>query len=246
MNATATMIKVELKLASRDIGTAVFGLLFPAALLLVLAALPGFTDPDPDLGGLRLIDIYTPIVLMLTFAIVGVSAVAASLATYRKEGVLRRLRVTPVGPGRLLGAQLIAHLLIALTGSGLAVAVALAVLGVAGPANWIGFVLGLVLAAAALFAIGLVIGSLIASPSAAGAVSVLAWMPLMVLGGLWFPREAMPATMRMVSDFSPVGAAVDIIQHAWFRGVTPTSSMLVLALTVVTLGVVAVVTFRWE
>jgi ABC-2 type transport system permease protein len=117
MNATATMVKVELKLASRDIGTAVFGLLFPAALLLVLAALQGFTDPDPDLGGLRLIDIYTPIVLMLTFAIVGVSAVAASLATYRKEGVLRRLRVTPMGPGRLLGAQLIAHLLIALTGS---------------------------------------------------------------------------------------------------------------------------------
>lgn len=246
MNPTRKLVQMELTLLRRDLGAVIFGFLFPAVLLLVLGLLPGFTDPDPDLGGRSLIEIYTPIVLVLTFVMVGVSSLAAAFATHRSEGVLRRLRVTPVGPGRLLFAQFAAHLLLALAGSALAVGTAMVAFDIGAPLSWPGFVLGLGLAGAALFAIGLILGSVVSTPSTANAVAPLVWIPLMVLGGLWFPREAMPDLMRRISDLSPMGAAVDAVQEAWFSGTTQVSSLAVLAVFAVVLGLVAVVTFRWD
>jgi ABC-2 type transport system permease protein len=68
----------------------------------------------------------------------------------------------------------------------------------------------------------------------------------MALGGLWFPREAMPDVMRRISDLSPTGAAVDALQHAWFGPGPPTSSLLVLAVSALAFGAAAATVFRWE
>jgi ABC-2 type transport system permease protein len=246
VNATAQLLLVESKLLSRDLGNLVFGLVFPAVLLLVLGLIPGFTDPNPDLAGARMIDLYTPIVLVLTFAIVGISALGHAIATARTTGVLRRLRLTPVGPLRLLGAQFVSHLVLALAGSALAVLVVVAVHDVAGPQSWIGFLLALAASAASIFAIGVAIGAVAPSPSSVNTISVLVWLPLLVLAGLWFPREAMPDLMRRISDLSPGGAAVDAVQQAWFSGVVHGSSLLVLGVSAVAVGALAVVTFQWE
>lgn len=163
---------VELKLLGRDSIAVGFGLVFPALLLLVLGALPGFRDADPDLGGTSLIELYTPIVLVLTFAMVGVTSIASQLTTYRTTGVLRRLRVTPVGPSRLLIAQLLAHLIFALAASGLSISTALFVYDVPAPRSWFGALLGLVLAAVCLFALGLVVGAVAPSSGVAPASSL--------------------------------------------------------------------------
>lgn len=246
MNATAQLLLVETKLLARDLSNLVFGFVFPAVLLLVLGLIPGFADPNPDLGGARLIELYTPIVLVLTFAIVGISALGHAIATARTTGVLRRLRLTPVGPLRLLGAQFVSHLVLALAGSALAVLAVVAVHDVAGPQSWIGFLLALTASAASMFAIGVAIGAVAPSPSSVNVISMLVWMPLLVLAGLWFPREAMPELMRRISDLSPGGAAVDALQQAWFSGVVHGPSLLVLGVSALAVGALAVVTFRWE
>jgi ABC-2 type transport system permease protein len=56
----------------------------------------------------------------------------------------------------------------------------------------------------------------------------------------------MPDSLRTVSDFSPLGAAVQALDDAWF-GVTP--SLLHLAVMVayaLVVGIVAIRVFRWE
>jgi ABC-2 type transport system permease protein len=67
----------------------------------------------------------------------------------------------------------------------------------------------------------------------------------MVLGGLWFPREAMPSVMRQISDLSPTGAAVDALQNAWFGAGPPASSLLIHFVSALAFGVTAVAAFRW-
>jgi ABC-2 type transport system permease protein len=84
------------------------------------------------------------------------------------------------------------------------------------------------------------------SQTVAPAIGSLVWLPLMVLGGLWFPREAMPKPMRQISDLSPTGAAVDALQNAWFGTGPATSSLLVLLVSALAFGAAAVATFRWE
>lgn len=247
MGRMRQLIVTETKLQFRDWSVVAFGLLFPAVLLLVLGfAFPGFRDPNPDLNGGRLVDLYTPIMLVLVLVMVGITTIAGVLASYRHDGILRRLRTTPVGPARLLVAQLVAQLVIAALGMALAMAAALGLLEVPGPQHWPGILAALLLTAVSMFALGLLIGSAAPSASSAQGISTVAWMPIMVLAGLWFPREGMPVTMRRISDWTPGGAGVDAVQQAWFHGVVSWSSLAALAVTAVVLSVVAALTFRWE
>jgi ABC-2 type transport system permease protein len=246
MKPLVKTIQVEIKLLVRDVATILWVALPPMALLGIGLGIPGFRDPQDDLGELRLVDIYLPILLVFTLALTGTMSVASTLAGYRHQGVLRRLRTTPVGPVPLLAAQLVAQLLFAVVAVGLTIAVAMGVFDVAAPASWSTSLLSLALAAWTLFSIGLIIGAVAPNPTVAPAIGSLVWIPLMVLGGLWFPREAMPTMMRQISDLSPTGAAVDALQHAWFGAGPSTSSLLVLAVSAVVFGATAAVAFRWE
>ena len=246
MSVLAKTIHVEIKLLVRDLSGVLWVALPPVALLGIGTLIPGFRDPQPDLGGLRLIDVYLPILLVFTLALTGTMAVSSTLATYRHQGVLRRLRTTPVGPAPLLAAQLVANLLYAAVAATLTIVVALAVFDVTTPASWSASALSLALTAWTLFSIGLIIGAVAPNPTAAPALGSLVWIPLMALGGLWAPREAMPTVMRQISDLSPTGAAVDALQHAWFTGGPPTASLLVLAVSALAFGAAAVAAFRWE
>lgn len=247
MNASWKLIVVETRLQFRDWSVVTFGLVFPTVLLLVLGfAFPGFRDPIPDLGGGRPVDLYTPIVLVFILVMVGVSTITGVLAGYRHDGILRRLRTTPVGPSRLLAAQLIAHLVIVTIGTAFVIIAALSLLDVPAPVSWTGVLLALLFAAAAMFAIGSLMGAVVPSTSAAQAASGIAWIPLMLLAGLWFPREAMPEPMRRISDLSPGGAGVDAIQQAWFGSGVPVSDLAVLAGFTAAVGGLAALAFRWD
>lgn len=247
MNATRTFVATEVKLQFRDLMAVGFGLAFPTVLLVVLGfAFPGFREPVEDLGGARLVDLYTPILLMFCLVTVGVGTLATQLASYRHDGILRRLRTTPVGPSRLLAAQLVAQGTVAALGILLAGVVAWSVLGVTPPVSLVGVVVALLLTAAAMFSIGLLIGAASTSAATAQAATFVLWLPLMLLAGLSFPREAMPPLMRRISDLSPGGAGVDAVQQAWFVGGWSLSSLAVLAGSAVVLGGLAAVAFRWE
>jgi ABC-2 type transport system permease protein len=247
VNASTRLMVTETKLQFRDWSVVTFGLVFPTVLLLILGfAFPGFRDPNPELDGGRLIDLYAPIVLVFILVMVGVTTIAGVLASYRHDGILRRLRTTPVGPTRLLAAQLAAQFTIAGLGTAFAFVAALMVLDVPRPASWPGVIVALLLTAAAMFSIGLLIGAMVPSTSAAQAVSLVVWMPIMVLAGLWFPREGMPELMRRISDFSPGGAGVDAVQQAWFGSGAPLSNLAVLAAFAIATGGLAAGTFRWE
>lgn len=246
MRVLAKTIQVEIKLLVRDVATVLWVALPPLVLLGIGTGIPGFGDPQADLGGLRLVDVYLPILLVFTLALTGTMSVSTALATYRHQGVLRRLRTTPVGPVPLLAAQLVASLLFAAVAAVLTIVVVGAVFDVAAPASWGVSALALALAAWALFSIGLIIGAVAPSATVAPALGSLVWIPLMALGGLWFPREAMPTVMRQISDLSPTGAAVDALQHAWFGTGAPTSSLLILAVSALAFGAAAIAAFRWE
>ncbi len=77
------------------------------------------------------------------------------LATYREQGILRRLSTTPVPPSWILGAQLAVHLCIAATALVILMVVGTAGFGLRSPASLGGFVLGVVLSMIATFGIGL-------------------------------------------------------------------------------------------
>lgn len=247
MAATMELTKVESRLFVRDPIALFFGLVFPALLLVLLGAFfPGFTDPRPDLDGASYLEVYSPIALALGIATLGLVTLPPILGGYRQYGILRRLRTTPVHPVRLLSAQLTVHLTVAVVAGAAAVIVAVGAFDVVAPELPLWFALSYVLAASSVFAIGLLVGARARSTVSGQAIGMGIYFPMLFLAGVWIPRRIMPEGLRTVSDFTPLGSAVQALEDAWF-GVTPSMLNLgVMAAWGLVVGFLAVRLFRWE
>ena len=247
MPAMRKLVTTETKLFLREPPAVFWALLFPTMLLTALGGLfPGFHEADPELGGLRLIDLYAPIVLAMALATIGVMGLPVVLVTYRQFGILRRMSVTPVGPVRLLGAQLLVHLGVAVSATVLAILVGIVAFHVPFPKEPIVFALVLLLAAASVFAIGLLIAALAPTISAGQGIGALVYFPMLFFAGVYFPRETMPEGLRAVSDLTPTGAGVQALKDAW-AGVTPdASTLLVMAVYAAVAGLLSALLLRWE
>jgi ABC-2 type transport system permease protein len=247
MSALLTMTKVEWKLFRRDGMSLFFGLVFPPVLLLALGAfIPGFREPNDGLGGQRVIDLYLPIVIGLALASLSLSAFPTYMATYREKGVLRRLATTPVGPARLLGAQLLVNVGVAVVAVVLTIAVAVIGFDVAATGNPLGLLAAFVLMATAMFAVGLVIAAVSPRASVATGIGMAAYFPALFFAGVYFPRDAMPVSLRVVSDATPVGSGVQALQDTLAGSWPHPLNLAVLMIWIAVSGVVAVRLFRWQ
>lgn len=247
MTTTMKLARVEGRLFARDPIALFFGLVFPAVLLLALGFFyPGFDEPSPDLDGARYIDVYSPIVLALGVATLGLVTLPPILGTYRQFGILRRLRTTPVHPARLLWAQLLVHLGVAIVAGAIAILVAVIAFDVPFPESPVWFTLSYLLAAASIFSIGLLVGAMARTTVAAQAIGMAIYFPMLFFAGVWIPRSIMPDGLLTVSDLTPLGSAVQALEDSWF-GMTPSVLNLgVMLAYAVGVGLIAVRFFRWD
>jgi ABC-type uncharacterized transport system ATPase subunit len=74
----------------------------------------------------------------------------------------------------------------------------------------------------------------------------LALFPLLFFAGLWLPRAFMPAVPLDISNYTPLGAAVQAIQDSVQTGFPPAAPLLVLAGYTLVFAFLARRFFRWE
>ncbi|WP_405142914.1 ABC transporter permease [Sphaerisporangium sp. NBC_01403] len=238
----------ETKLYLREPLTAFFALLLPLTLLLVLgSAIPGFRDPDPALGGERVVDTQLPAMMILLSVVTSAfSVIPTVLAVYRERGVLRRLSITPASPGSLLAAQLLLNLVTTVLATLLMILFGHLVLGTHVPARLPWFVLVFLLGLCAMFTLGLSIAAVVPNSRAAGGIGAIVMFPLLFLAGMWLPRELMPELLRRLSDFTPTGAFGQALRDTWAGASPQVLHLGVLAVWTLASGLFAARAFRWE
>jgi ABC-2 type transport system permease protein len=244
--ALRRLVATELKLYLRERVGPIWGVGFPLLLLIIFGSIPSFNRPNEDFGGLTELDVYVPVLLAFVTAMLSLIALPSTLANYREKGVLRRMRTTPVGPARVLTAQLVVNVAALVVTVVLLLAVARFAYGVLLPKQFAGFVLAALLAAAALLAIGLFIAAIAPGGRAAQAIGTIVFFPMMFFAGLWLPIAQMPTVLRHISHAAPLGAAVQALQDA-ARGDWPHPIQLVtMAAYAVVFGLAAARLFRWQ
>jgi ABC-2 type transport system permease protein len=240
------MTVTELRLLVRERVRLVFGVGFPLVLLIIFGSIPSFNKPSGTFAGYTLLDVYVPILIAFSVALLALTALPSVLADYRERGVLRHLRTTPAGPARVLAAQLLLNLLLSVASGVILLVVARLAYDVAMPKQFGGFLVAAVLTFAALMGMGLFIASVAPTAKAAQASGTILFYPMMFFAGLWLPLSAMPKVLRHISHATPLGAAVQALQDTQ-QGHWPHTLQIVtlVAWAVVLMGASAKL-FRWE
>ena len=246
MTGLPRLTLMELRLFLREPLAVFFAVVFQALLVGILGSVPGFQQPLPSLGGQRVIDQYVPIAVTFAIVMLALSVAPSALAAYRERGILRRLATTPVRPAALLAAQLAMSLATAIFTVLLVLGVGRLAFGVGLPRQPIGYALGFVLAAAAMFAIGLLLAAMAPSTRSAQGLGSLLIFPVMFFAGLWVPRAVMPEVLRRVSDFTPLGAGAQALQDATGGAWPQPLHLAVMAAYLAVFGLLAARTFRWQ
>ena len=244
--AFGRIVRNEARLARRQPFPIIGSIALPVVLMVIFAEIPSSSQVISTLGGLTLFDVYLPIIMVLGLTMLTLLGLPGPLVSYREIGVLRRLSTTPVPPSWLLAAQVVVQLGAALAGLLIVNAVSVTAFGAAVPKSVTGLALSCLLAIAGLFALGLLVAAVAPTAGSVNAIGRLALVPLMFFAGLWLPRALMPAILQDISDYSPLGAAVEAIQYSMQTGFPPARPLLVLAAYAVVFGFAARRFFRWE
>ncbi|MGW3208526.1 ABC transporter permease [Streptomyces sp. NPDC001135] len=240
------VLRIEFRLFRREPGAVFWIFLFPTLLLVILGSIPSFREADKSLGGLRPIDAYVPVAVLIALIMSGVQALPQALTGHRERGILRRMRLTPVRPSALLSAQMVVQGTVALASALLALAVGRLAFDVTLPAQPAGYLLALLLATAAALALGSVVSALSRTTRIAGAIGSAVFFPMMFCAGVWLPVQEMPHTMARVVQLTPFGAAARALGEAAAGDWPGWGHLGVLALWTVLLTAGAARWFRWE
>lgn len=171
------------------------------------------------------------------------------IVRYRKSGVLKRLKATPLKSIEFITAQIVSRLWLVL-----AITVSVYVgtdwfLDFTMNGNYITLFLVLLLGAVCLISLGLLVASRTASEELAGGLLNVATWPMMLLSGVWFSMEGAHPVVRAVSQVLPLTHIIEAARTIMIDGasILSVSGHLVylLVLTAIFLGLGARF-FRWE
>jgi ABC-2 type transport system permease protein len=244
--AFAQIILNEARLTWRRPIGLIAGVALPVVLLVIFGKVGKFQQHSAILGGLTPFDLYLPILVVFALAMLALLGLPIPLASYRELGLLRRLSTTPVPRSWMLIAQGLVQLCVAAAATAIMIIISMAAFGAPAPRSPAGVMVAVALSAAGLFPIGLLVAAVARTANGASVIGRLAFFPLMFFAGLWLPRALMPDVLLTISNYTPLGAAVEAIQDSMLQGFPPAAPLLVLAGYALVFGFLARRFFRWE
>lgn len=244
--AWALLIAAEARSVVRDTAGLVIPIGMPS--LLIVAQGAGSADQIlPGTGGRSVFEVFVlPLMLVMVVALVGVVNMPSFLATYRKEGLLKRLAATPAHPAMLLAAQVVTSLAQTVVGVALALALAATLFGVTGPVGVAAVIGVFALVCAAMYAVGMLVAAVSPTPNAAVAIGLIGFFAIAALGGMFGGPQNLPEPVAELGRWLPYGAGVEALQHAWLGEEVPWQRLAALAAATVLGSASAVRLFRWS
>lgn len=241
----AELLKVEAKLSLREPYGLLMGVGLPLVLLIVFGLISRATPANVGGTGLSVIALWIPTILVIAFIAIAIS-LPSTLVRDREIGWLRRVSTTPLHPAKLLAAQLVLNLVLAV------VAIVVVLLGGAlvfdAPLKLSipAFVIATVLSVAEIFALGLVIVAVAPSQAVAAAIAGVIFFALLFLSGLWVQPVQLGGVMQTIMYYSPSGAAARGLLSATLSTAPPFAAWATMAAYALIFGFVAIRYFRWE
>jgi len=223
---------------------AVFVFLFPLLLFILLA-----TVYEGDYKGHPLSDYLVAGLLGYGTANTAFGGLAITLVLRREQGVLKRVRATPLPPAIYLAAGVGSILAVFALQAVLLVLLGRVLFDAELPARPLSLAAALAVAGVAFAALGTAVASLIRSAEGASAVVNVAILPMTFLSGGFGPTRHYPDVLRAISEVLPLKHLIDAMtgiyldrEPVWEQG----WALLVVLAWGAAGALVALRRFRWE
>ena len=198
---------------------------------------------------IRYVDWLVPGLLAMNMMFTALFGVGFVIVRYRKNGVLKRLKATPLRPAEFLVAQLGSRLMIIVVITSAIFGGSHAILDFPLRGNPLALLLVLVAGGVCLIALGLIVAARTASEELAGGLLNLFSWPMMFLSGVWFSVEGLHPWLQALAQALPlthvIAAARSVmIDGAGIAAIAPELGLLALmSAAFLALGSAL---FRWE
>ena len=160
--------------------------------------------------------IFVPSIIAFGVIVAAYVNLGAKLATLRHDGVLKRIRTTPLPAcaylSGVLGSTAATTLAITACTALIGAAAFGAVPRIGGLAEIAG---GLVLGVACFGSLGLALSSVARSAESASPIANASYLPVAIMSGIFDPTFAVPRWLSAVVALLPVRALAQILQHGY-------------------------------
>ncbi len=252
MSTAMTMVPLQLRYEQkafwRNPAAAFFSFAFPIVLFVLLGSIFNGSK-ESALGGIKGIQYYTPVIT--AYGVMSACFVNLAItATFRREqGLLKRVRGTPLPPSAYLGGLIANAVVTALIIAVTIIAFGVGVYGATLPQDWLGLVVTVLVGAAVFCVLGLATTVIIPNADAAPAIVNLIFFVLIVISGGFFPI-ASTSVLSQIAQVFPLRHFIDATFAAFDprrNGTSfPWSDVGIMALWGAAGLIVAVRWFRWE
>ena len=209
----------------------------------------GLTEQEVSGEPIRFVDWVVPGVIGMNMMFSCLFGVGFVLVRYRKNGVLKRIKATPVSAFTFISAQTASRMVIVIVTSAFVYAATDAFLNFTMNGSYLALLLITALAIICMIAVGLLFAGRLKSEELAGGLMNLVTFPMIILSGVFFSLEGTPEILQTISQFLPLthfvdGARAIMLDGAGTFDVLPNMAALA-TMALAFLGVSALL-FRWE
>ena len=189
-----------------------------------------------------------PGLLGLNLLSIGLFSVGMVNVAYREKGKFRRLGVTPLPKWIFLLGQVLQRLTVSLVQSALLLATGRLVFGIHNQGSYGAFFVAVIIGTGAFMALGFALSSFADTVESYGAISNLAFFPMMLLSGVYFTLDSAPAWLQKAVIALPLSPYIKALRGIFNDGTSLSTHLPGLALVLLwgILGFgLAVKRFRW-
>jgi ABC-type multidrug transport system permease subunit len=181
---------------------------------------PGDAVERMEVSGeaIRYVDWILPGVLAMNLMFSSLWGVGWVIVRYRKNGVLRRLRATPLTAGEFLVAQVISRLLVVMSMTALVLAGIGVLLDFPMRGSYLALAAVFVAGGIALISIGLLVAARVRSEELANGLLDSVAFPMMILSEVWFSMEGTNVWAQRLSELMPLTHLVDAARRIMLDG----------------------------
>jgi ABC-2 type transport system permease protein len=233
--------RIERKLFWRNPSAAFFSFILPLTLLLLVASV--FAD-DPDE-----LDVLIPGVAGMSVMATTFNAMAYNLTFLREQGILKRLRGTPMPTGAYFAGFLGNAVVNAFFQVGIVIVVGHLLYDVDWPKDWLELVVFTAVGVVTFGSLGIALSHVIPNFDSTSAYVNALFLPAIMISGVFYSSDSLPAGLAAVAEVLPLKHVIDGYSDAIVDGhglSHELGALAVLAAWGVVGVTLAVRGFRWE